>query len=383
MLWATVACTLWVGAADPASAFSPIDGGAAIGAVDGDASRAPHRDADVARFLAGLPSDETSALFALQSSQAWKEHAAQLDASWAKLDESRLSKMARWAQAELAPRIQPKLPVVYLFGGPDQISAEVLYPDAPRYVLCGLERVGNVPPIESLAAAELERGLSGLRTSLRTTVDLSFFITTDMSRELQKTQIRGVLPVLYLFLARNGDHVLSTEAVYLDPGGELKVAAGKVPEKGVPGWRIRFSRGGASPVKELDYFALDLTNDALPSRPGFFPFLVKLGPVNGLLKAASYILHDKRFSISRSYLLENSASILEDDSGIPFQYFAKGPWDLVFYGDYSAATSRFKDHYQPDMKKAWEQGSPRELPFTIGYRHVRGSHLLLAIARRP
>lgn len=354
-----------------------------------DAGFAPTRTSsratadDQARFLAGLPGAPGAPLLSLEQGAGFQKHVAELNASWAKLSENRLNKMGAWAKAEITPRIDPQRPLVYLFGGPDAITTDVVYPDAPIYVLAGLEQLGGVPALDRMTPAELERGLSALRTSLRSTVDLSFFITSAMSKELGRTEIRGVLPVIYLFLVRNGARIERAERIYLDPAGNVQPTPPNAPKdgapkNGVPGWHLEFTRASGT-RHELYYFRQDLTNEALPSKPGLFPFLERLGTVNSFLKAASFILHDKRFSVTRKYLLEHSASILQDDSGIPFKFLSTPAFRLVYFGKYTPSRKVFKDHFQEDMKKAFDNAHTLELPFSTGYKHVEGSNLLLAL----
>jgi hypothetical protein len=56
-------------------------------------------------------------------------------------------------------------------------------------------------------------------------------------------------------------------------------------------------------------------------RSGFSAFLAKLGPADSLIKSASYLLHKANFAGVRKLLLNKSATILQDDSGIPLTYF--------------------------------------------------------------
>ncbi|MFO0726231.1 MAG: hypothetical protein U1E65_20775 [Myxococcota bacterium] len=338
---------------------------------------------DIARFLAGLPGTPGSPLVALEQSPAFIQHAKELDALWQKLGENRLNRMRAWSAQEIEPRIHPKLPLVYIFGGPDAITTDVVYPEAPIYVLAGLEQLGGVPALEKETPEKLARGLSALRTSLRSTVDLSFFITSEMSKELGRTEIRGVLPVMYLFLVRNGARILDMERLYIDPQGNLQPAKNDgskegTPKNGVPALHIRFQRADGS-THDLYYFRQDLTNDLIPGRPGMFRFLERLGSVNAFLKAASFILHDKRFSITKKYLLEHSASILQDDSGIPYKALANPTFALTYFGEYTPSRKVFKDHFQEDMKAAFEKAGARPLPFDTGYKHVQGSNLILAV----
>lgn len=337
---------------------------------------------DQARFLAGLQVSKGSPLEPLTESSAWKAHAKALDAGFATLAEHRLTKMDAWAKQELLPHTAKDAPLVYLFGGPDLISVDVLYPDAPVYVLAGLENVGRVPALEALPAAELEQSLTNLRATLETTIRLSYFVTSAMGPDMKKTRLRGVLPVLLLFLARHGDRVESVDHVALDANGAVSVVeAGGAPSNRVPGLRIRFQRLGTGPVRELFYFSNDVHNDELPKQPGLFRFLEKLGTVNAFLKAASFILHDRHFSTARDYLLAHAATVLQDDSGLPYRFLSPKKWDLTFFGEYTPNKKVFEDHFQTDLKAAWDKASVKPLPFATGYPHVSGSNLELAVKK--
>jgi hypothetical protein len=330
-----------------------------------------------ARFLAGLAGPRDGPYAALERSPAWKLHRKELDQEWRTLESRRLSRMRAWAPVELWPRIDPGLPLVYFFGGPDSITPQVLYPRAPTLVLCGLERTGEQVDLLGLPAKDLERALVSLRTTIRSTVDMSYFITSQMGADMLRSPLKGVLPVLLLFLARDGQEVLEVSAIRLDDQGQV------VPEPGGPGqWRLRFRAAGGGPTRELYYLKLDLSNPVAEKTPGFFRFLEGLGPANSLLKAASFILHDKHFSLAREHLLGHSASILEDDSGVPFK-FLKGPeWALTFYGKYFPPQGDFEKQLQEDLEKAFRAGHPRPLPFATGYQHSGpSSHLVLAVRR--
>jgi len=362
-----------------------LHAGAALAEARVDAGPAAAPDAGLlvapdaeARFLAGLAQD--GGVFSKQEqSPAWRAHAAELEKAWTTLEAKRLAPMRGWAKAELWPRIDPKRPLVYFFGGPDAISADVLYPEAPTLVLMGLERPGAAVALPSLTPAELEASLASLRTTIRTTVSVSYFITSQMGADMSKSAFKGVLPVLLFFLARNGEQVVQVDAVTLDAAGKV-VTLPAPPAEGLAGWRITFRRSEAAPLRQLFYLRLDLIDPVAEKAPGLFRFLEGLGPANAYLKAASFILHDRHFSLVRNHLLEHSASVLQDDSGIPFKFLATPKWNLTLFGGYSPPRETFKEHVQPEMAKAFEKAKPPALPFDTGYKHTgKGSHLVLAV----
>ncbi|MBI5542397.1 MAG: hypothetical protein HY901_00795 [Deltaproteobacteria bacterium] len=337
---------------------------------------------DQARFLAGLPVAEGSPLATLQQGKDWQEHAKALDADWAKLEQKRLRAMAEWRDSELEPRFDLTRNLYYVFGGPDLISVAVLYPDAPVYVLCGLELIGQVPALSGLKRAALDRAMDNLRRSIASTVRASFFKTNDMAADLSRTELKGVLPLLYLFLARSNATLLDVKLIEIDrTGAYQELAAGAKPGAGVPGARLRFKRAGQEKEQEIFYLRQNVESTVLAKSPGFLAFLKRHGPANSFFKAASFILHNsKRFSRMREFVLENSLSILQDDSGVPFNAL-KDEWRYTLYGRYLRPLPPFQRHLQEELVKAFATGPVKPLPFVTGYRRPGDANLLLALPK--
>jgi hypothetical protein len=338
---------------------------------------------DQARFLAGLATSAGSPLAPLESTPRWRVHARAMDEDWARLS-SRLSSMDGWAARELRPRLAAGRPVLYLFAGPDVVTPITLYPDAPAYVLTGLEPVGRAPPPETLPPGAVADALDGLHGALRSLIPASFFRTDEMGHDLRGKAIDGVQPIVYLFLARSGARVLSAERIELDALGFARtLAEGDAWGEGLPGLRVRFVRPGRR-EQELVYVRLDLGNAALARRPGFDAFVARLGPSHALLKAASFILHDGRFSRARDLLLAAADSVLQDDSGVPLRAFKKGEWTFAPYGTYLPPKPPFQRAWQPELARLFAEPHPASLPFTFGYRHgAAETNLLFAVKRAP
>jgi len=88
-------------------------------------------------------------------------------------------------------------------------------------------------------------------------------------------------------------------------------------------------------------------------------------------------LHQPHFAGVRKLLLNNSATILQDDSGIPLTYFEATKWRVQAFGHYAGPISMFANFYQPRMAELFQSASPLE--FGIGYRWRKNeSNLLLA-----
>ena len=95
-----------------------------------------------------------------------------------------------------------------------------------------------------------------------------------------------------------------------------------VPRGAAPGVKIVFS-DGTGPKQTLYYFSTNLADGSF-ERSGFSAFLAKLGPADSLIKSASYLLHKPQFSGVRKLLLDRSAIIVQDDSGIPLAILESG-----------------------------------------------------------
>lgn len=313
---------------------------------------------ETARFLAGMPVHRSSPLAPLTADPSWQQHAQFFESSWEKLETRQLSRARAWSGEYLRRR---SANVFYMFSGPDFLYAHALFPGAANYVLCGIEPVGPVPDVTRVNVAP---ALGNLQASLNSVLNYSFFQTKEMRLQLGGGQLTGTLPVLYVFLARSGKTIHNVS--FVKPRGV----------------RIDFSSGGSAGVQTLYYFSVDLSNGSV-ERSGLLSFCRSLGRGDSLLKSASYLPHQNRFSSIRSFLLEHSNLIVQDDSGIPLRYFDPGQWRLRFFGSYQPPIEIFKEYYQPDLAGAFSSSNPGALTFGIGYRgwNPRSSALVVALRK--
>ncbi|MBV9656757.1 MAG: hypothetical protein JO295_01480 [Verrucomicrobia bacterium] len=328
---------------------------------------------DTARFLAGLPVSAGSDLAPLTSSPAWTAHAAYFNRAWLKLETRQIVPARTWAATNFPNFTQSSAPLFYMFSGPDILYADTLFPNARTVVLCGLEPVGDVPDLARLQPGEIAGALQNLQTTLNSVLSFSFFITKDMRRDFAGGVLKGNLPAIYVLLARLGHPLLKVEPVALDRSGALSAGG---PTRGV---RIVYGAadGGS---RTLYYFTTDLSDDGIKSNPGFIKFCAGLGTGHSLLKAASYLMHQNGFNRVREFLLDHSAAILQDDSGVPLRYFAPDKWVVRTAGAYRGPIELFKQHYQADLAQLYQQSQPIPLTFGFGYQWSSSrSTVLLAV----
>jgi hypothetical protein len=340
---------------------------------------------DTARFLAGLRPSAASPLNALTKSGVWQMHAGRFDALFERKERASLSKIRIFERREI-PRTEHAL--LYFFSGPDFLYANALFPDASTYVLCGLEPAGEIPRIEELNPRAIDYTLHNIERSLSSILSVSFFKTNDMRSQLSTGPVFGTLPLLYVFMARAGKTIVEAETIALDQDGNVGPAEGKIGEArepsrdGARGVRIVFSDKN-HPQQTLYYFSTDVSNDNL-NKSGLLKFGGRLGETNAFFKSASYLLHRDRYADLRTFILNQSTLILQDDSGIPVSYFDDTKWGLKPFGNYVGPIPLFRNRYQTSLARLFRANDRKELDFGLGYQWQRNtSNLLLAIKKTP
>jgi hypothetical protein len=298
---------------------------------------------ETARLLAGLP--VTGALAGFTQTSGWQAHAAALDKAWQTKEYFQLGPIATWMSSHASEYYHSSGTVYYMFSGPDFLYADAFFPNASTYILAGLEPVGQVPDLTRMNPETLSANLGALRNSMSTLLITHYFVTEEMKAELERGNLTGTLPILYVFLARLGCTVIDTTFVHS-------------PAEGV---RITFNCSGRS--QTLYYFKTDLSG----GDSAFLRWCAARGPGVSLIKAASYLMHGEGFSGVRNFLLGHSTFIIQDDSGIPLHAFGKN-WALEFYGRFIPHGEKFGKYDQQALAEIYRRNPPPpELGFAFGY----------------
>jgi hypothetical protein len=328
---------------------------------------------DTARYLAGMAPSAESPLTPLTKDPAWQHHARFLDSAFAQLEQRQLSKIRTWADTNLSA---PRPTMFYMFSGPDFLYANAFYSKASTYVLSALEPPGSVPDLMKLPRGGLGSALNNVEHSMGSILNFSFFITKLMKVDLRAGQLNGTLPILYVFLARSGKTIRDVSPVALDDKGTAYFANENPGPNATHGVRIVFA-GSDGEQKTLYYFSTDLSNSGVKSS-GFLKFCETLAPGNSLIKSASYLLHAGNFSTVRDFILVNSATIIQDDSGIPLNDYNPKKWRFFPFGRYAGPIGEFPGRYQQSYADLFRRSQPMD--FGIGYRwRSYESNLLLSV----
>lgn len=327
---------------------------------------------DTARYLAGLAPTPGSQIAKLAASAHWRQHAKWFDAAWKRMGARQLNHVRAWSAKNITQH-QPNM--FYMFSGPDFLYAEAVFPKAKTYVLSGLEPVGRVPDLTKLSAGARAQGLNALRASLSTVMNISFFITKKMRVQFKSSKFTGTLPVLYVFIARAGKTIDNVTYITLTSDGEIAKAGDTIPSVRANGVKIDF-HGSDGMKQTVYYFSTNIAN-SLVGKSGFLKFCEKLGASDSLIKSSSYHMHEANFSKIRDIVLNQSHTIVQDDTGVPLRMLKGDVWNLEAHGRYTGPIGIFTKFYQRDLARLFKTKSVGPIKFGFGYKW-RVSNILVA-----
>jgi len=370
-----------------------------ISAVYGEKGTVPDRYwNDVARFLGGHPPLPESTISKFDSMPDAETHRKFFSKTWPNVESNNLKPQRDWAEKQLSAERASNRTVFYPFSGPDFMNIFTFFPNGKEYILFGMEPPGLPPDPAMVSPGQLPAAMANLRNSLATILNYSFFRTIDMAKDLKKIELRGTGPIIIAFMTRTGNTVRNVESIALEKQGTIRLIKDPYQVKNgmptvkdlrilsteIPGIKITFRRPGSSDDQYVYYFSLDISNTGLNSKGQLLTFVKSRGASSTYLKAASYLMYRDTFSMIRNFILDQSAFIMQDDSGMPLISFDQKKWDLTFYGNYTRPIRLFDSRYQPDLRAVYTNKNNRigDLPFGIGYNWKKGQSNLMTARKK-
>src|SRR5437763_16704464 len=98
--------------------------------------------------------------------------------------------------------------------------------------------------------------------------------------------------------------------------------------------RINYNYNPSINSPTLYYFTTAIYDGRIHSNPGFLKFCQHFGVGSSLLKSSSYLLFESGFGTIRNFILDHSRLIVQDDAGIPLDYFRRDKWNIRIFGNY-------------------------------------------------
>ncbi len=320
-----------------------------------------------ARVMAGLsPTHPAHAVLA--ESEAWQAHSAAMQADWVRLRDGRVAAMSAWRDAALPASCPLGKTLLYPFSGPDFFNAFWLFPDCETFIMFGLEHPGDVPQLESMNERSFQRLIADTRAATADLFNRNYFITENMAKQLRTAHLRGVVPLAMISMALSGIDILRIVPNNIPRTPHAPPTDGSRPLRQLKGVTIEFRAPGSPTVRRMHYFSLDATDKGLSHYPEFLVYMRSLGTTTTFIKSASYLLHGSHFKAMGNLLVELTGFLVQDDSGLPYQWLARG-WDLQLYGRYDVPIPPFQRAFQSGLERAWKEQQPAPLPFTFGYQY--------------
>ena len=337
----------------------------------------------LANIISGMV-DTNSIFNFVQQSSDFKTFSKNFEKRWMAFDSSRLKDLKVFQSKEISKIVKPQQTLFYPFSGPDILHAQTFFPEADQYIMIGLEPVGSFPQFKPAEKDSLDQYFSKINTSLNAILKFSFFRTASMSQDLKNTEVDGTLHLLVLFLKRTGNALCSAKPITIDSLGNVeyinsfsKLKKSNFKTKGI---ELKFS-DTEQQSKTVYYFSLNAADGGLKANKGFVTYLKNIGTVNTYLKGASYLMHKNYFSIIRNVILNQSQSVIQDDSGIALHYFTENSkaWNYSFYGQYTHPIPMFSAFYQSDLDSLYQQKGSKKMGFGIGYNfRDKNSNFMIA-----
>lgn len=327
---------------------------------------APAVDAD-ARTLAGLVPSADRSLQAMFDAT---------DATWQRLKERRLASMQEFAKAQFPKEHQACQTLFYPFSGPDALNAVSFFPNCSKYVLFGLEPVGSLPEMASTDSAKAKARLQAMGKAQDYLVRRNFFVTQYMGRDLRSPELNGVVPLMSVMLVRMGYELRGIEFKEVD--GSARIASTKQAPRAV---QLTFGKPGAAD-QTLFYANFDASDAGLKAHSSFLTYMQPHSSTVTLLKAASYLLHADEFSTMRKLVLDKSALVVQDDTGVPYKALTDAGFDVKLFGHYAKPIDVFGYRFQKDLSAAYGKLKDQpDLGFEWSY-NVKASEMGLQLARK-
>ncbi len=301
--------------------------------------------------------------FSEKTSQEMKKYSRFIENSWNRLNKDSLSHVPNWTRKNLKEYTEKYDTLFYPFGGPDVSYAINFFPDAKRYVLIGLEPLGNFDQIE--ASLKNPEYYDSVQVAFSTYLQKGYFVTSEMQTQLsQNANTKGGLNLILLALPRLGFSIQKIENCSIDVKGDIV----KPNSDNINCIKIVCTKDEKE--REIYYVKTNLKNES-DKLDNLLKFVNKF-EFSTFLKSASYTLHDSRnFSKLRSFILNETNCILQDDTGVPFNFFRQN-WDIHIFGTYTEPTLPvFHAYKQNSLSEYYLKHKAKPITFPIGYGYIK------------
>lgn len=307
----------------------------------------------------------------------------------------RLDVARNWVETEMADFNKGCKTLLYAFGGADIINAQTFFPECQRYIMIGLEPVGAFPDIVGLTEnKDVKRFNAILRGALQSQTELvqrGYIVTARTRGLLASSQFDSNVALIAYLLVWNVNTLVSSKPFCLGTDGReiWSGSAYNAPNcrpGQVSGVEINFLNS-RNEARSVVYISTDLGDTSFNTSHPLWAYLNHTKARDGrpfvaMHKAASYLMYGGGFTHIRGYVLNNASQVLQDHSGIPYQFFANERWSGKFYGDLQQPLdpafqgvnlNELRQVYYPAHAGGRKDPAIPDLTFSYGYNGWFGS----------
>ncbi len=282
-----------------------------------------------------------------------------LDELFSCFSDTYIAPCTAWASAGNLPESGPGT-VFYPFGGPDLLFPLALFPHARTFVLVGKEPWGGL-------SLEGDIPSPGVRESLDHYLRTSFFVTSDMTSDIQRHSLSGVLPLMQAQLSWKGYQIASMEEIGSGDGVRLSVASAQ-----------------GSAAFTVYYFRQNLLNEYFSPETMLAYHLSNCDGFSVLVKSASYLLHEPDFSKLAEYIVAKASLIVQDPSGIPYKHLCDAGWKTTLHGKFVGDIPLFGErHAQPLLHEAYRHGADARQALGFGFGYLKNPAIAAIMVAKP
>ena len=345
--------------------------------------------------------------FSARSITAHCKEMAQIYGSYKKawVDEAQ-SFIARLRPADL-PRV-----AVYPFGGGDLSSALAVYPDATELTTISLEAAGDVRVIDTIKSAKLDEEVDRIGNEIHR-LYYAAHSTTKSLQAASHSELPGTIMFALAGLAVHGMEPVALRYFDIEPDGSLSyLSNAQLDERAA---EFAAKKLGTAPPKKITHYWYEqvsaFANVEIQFRPRSDPHaalrtyrhivanlddahmatddrvlrhLRAKRKVSVMTKAASFLLWYDDFSRIRDYLLQNTAWMISDASGIAPSRAEAAGFEEITYGEFTGPYFIIDDkNTRGEFIKLWKSQAHRDLPFRFGYPDADKHNHLMIMRRKP
>jgi hypothetical protein len=344
---------------------------------------------ELAELLAGIPLRETNRFNKIAKLPKYIIYSKKINSDWEQIEKNYLQKVKPWKKNNL-PNLESPNTCVYPLGGVDFINLYQFCETSHKYVMIGLQKPGYILDPNNLKPEQVSGALPSIEDIIHEIAFLNYSTSRRMEEQSQNKHFAGIAPVILIFAKRFGFTIHSFKTVYLNENG-LLVENTLDPTTSAPrkysGFQIIMSRADEELIRELNFLKIFLKEDSMEQTSIEGKYLTSLGRLNLVFKSSEYILHLPEYTKFIKTLLNQTDRVVQDESGIPFDYYNPEIWNRKVFGKYIGKIelrNTPKVPFQENLNKEIKSNAG-ELPFPYGYGILRGKDKsnLLFLFRKP